>query len=139
MRQIEIISWRLGKDKDIDDLVLSSGILVKKDDTKVRTPFFSQKGNIHTPNVAKKRQRMCTIMIDSLIDSKDNIVWVYKYYPAFKNFKDKTERETNIKVSVVNILLQSSEGLNERRDALSNYHIDSKLEKRNKQVSVILW
>ena len=80
---------------------------------------------------------MCTTMIDSLINSKDNIVWVCKYYPAFKNFKDKTEKETNMKVSVVDILRQNSVGSNRKKEDLFNYCIYSKLERRNIQASVI--
>ena len=42
-----------------------------------------------------------------------------------------------MKFLVVNILRQSSEGLNGKREALFDNHIDSKEERRNIQVSVI--
>ena len=46
-------------------------------------------------------------------------------------------KKTNMKVSVVNIVRQSSKVSNGKREVLFDYHIDSKLVKRNIQVFVI--
>ena len=61
---------------------------------------------------------MCTTMIGSLIDLNDDIAWVCKYYPAFKYPKKKVEKETNMKVSVVDILRQSSAGSNGKKSSI---------------------
>ena len=65
---------------------------------------------------------MCTTMIHNI---KDDVEWVYKYYPSFRHLND--------------ISVQSSEGLNGRKETLFDHHIDSKLERRNIKHVSFLW
>ena len=69
-------------------------------------------------------------MIDNL---NNDITWVCKYYPTFKHLKGIAKTEINMKVSLVNILRQSSDESNGKIDSLFNYHIDLKLERMNIQ------
>ena len=70
---------------------------------------------------------------------KYDIECVCKYYLSFKNLKDIAEKETNMKVSIVEILCKKSKGLKGRREGLFDYHVDSKWERRNIKVSIIFY
>ena len=135
----------MGKGKATDELVLSPGGRVKERRFKGYDSYDSHKGDKNDPD-NRKKQRKSTTLIGALIDLKNDISWVCKHYPSFKYLKNMAEDETGNKVAIVDILRQNSEGSNlyqsseeseGTKQALFNYHIDSKEDRRSIRVSVI--
>ncbi len=126
--------WKKGKDND--ELVLSPGGRIQERRFKGYDTYRSTHGNNSDPNL-EKNMRECTTTIGSFINVNDDIAWVCKYYSAFRYLKNMAEKETDMTVAIVDILRQSSKNTSGRREALFRYHIDSKEERKNVQVSVI--
>ena len=133
---VKILREGWEKGKATDDLVLSPGGRVEERRFKGYDSYGYHKGDKNDPD-NRKKQRKITTSIGDLIDLKNDISWVCIHYPSFKYLKNKAEHETSNKVAIVDILRQSSKGLKGTRQALFNYHIDSKLDRRNIRVSVI--
>ncbi len=97
--------WKKGKDND--ELVLSPGGRIQTRRFKGYDTYRSTHGNNSDPNL-EKNMRECTTTIGSFINVNNDIEWVCKYYSAFNYLKNMAEKETDMKVAIVDILRQSS-------------------------------